>query len=102
MGRDTLIDGRYFDVPEQAQEWMMQMMGDEMLYRLHAMLDTYRWRVREMMTARLRAGYEYYGSTMYNWGDELRLTNILEELADAAVYMVSGPLPESLLPEPVV
>jgi hypothetical protein len=87
-----------FVVPFEAQDWMMQMMGDEMLYRLHAMIDTYRERIRAEMDGRFMDGYTHFGSEMYNWDDERRLKNIIEELADAAVYMTSGPLP----PKPVV
>lgn len=83
-----------FVVPFEAQDWMLRMMGDEMLYRLHAMIDAYRERIRAMMDVRFMDGYTHFGSDMYNWGEDKRLDNIIEELADAAVYMTSGPLPE--------
>jgi len=40
---------------------------------------------------RLVEGYDMYGETMYQWEAEERLWNALEELADAVVYLSSGP-----------
>ena len=51
-------------------------------------------RIVEMARERHTKGYDRFGSEMYEWTPEQRLTNILEELADALVYITSGPLPE--------
>ena len=55
------------------------------------MVVTYWPLIRDMARRRLVAGHESYGSTMYGWDDATRLRNVLEELADAPVYMSSEP-----------
>lgn len=35
-------------------------------------------------------GFHAYGSRMYSWTPQERLQNVIEELADALVYMSSG------------
>jgi hypothetical protein len=83
-----------FVVPFEAQVWMMQALGDKMLNQLHQVIYQHAERIRLLMDERSVDGYTHFGSEMYNWGAENRLANILEELADAAVYMTSGPLPQ--------
>jgi hypothetical protein len=46
----------------------------------------------ELARFRLEDGYNAYGSEMYTWGPEHRLRNVMEELADALVYLSSGPV----------
>lgn len=41
---------------------------------------------------RLEDGYKLYGSEMYGWSAEERKRNVIEELADALVYLTSGPI----------
>jgi len=45
--------------------------------------------IRDMARVRLIEGFEAYGSTMYGWDATVRLRNVLEEFADAPVYMSS-------------
>ncbi len=59
---------------------------------LHKLIDKHHWRILCMARQRFMKGYEEYGSTMYGWAPERRLCEILEELADAAVYHTSGEL----------
>jgi hypothetical protein len=46
----------------------------------------------DLALARLRSGFEQYGSEMYTWDAETRRRNVMEELADAIVYLTSGPV----------
>jgi len=46
----------------------------------------------QLARARLEGGYEAYGSAMYDWSTGKRYCNVLEELADALVYLSSGPV----------
>lgn len=56
------------------------------------MLHSLRERILTMARERMMDGYVQYGSEMYDWTPEQRLTEICEELADALVYSCSGPL----------
>ncbi len=40
--------------------------------------------------ARLCENYKRFGSTMYGWETQMRLRNIIQELADARAYLSSG------------
>lgn len=42
--------------------------------------------------SRLRSGFEKFGSEMYTWDAETRRRNVMEEVADALVYLTSGPI----------
>lgn len=46
---------------------------------------------RELCLKRLRAGHDEYGATMYEWDAKTRQRNVFEEIADAVVYLTSGP-----------
>jgi len=48
--------------------------------------------LRDLALSRLRSGYEQYGSEMFTWDAETRRRNVMEELADAIVYLCSGPV----------
>ena len=48
--------------------------------------------LHDLALSRLRSGYEQYGSEMFTWDAETRRRNVMEELADAIVYLCSGPV----------
>lgn len=48
--------------------------------------------LHDLALSRLRSGYEQYGSEMFTWDAATRRRNVLEELADAIVYLTSGPI----------
>lgn len=50
--------------------------------------------ILEEMDHRFVVGYNTYDSVMYNWPPNIRKKNVLEELADAAIYTQSGKLEE--------
>jgi hypothetical protein len=45
-----------------------------------------------LAVCRLREGYDLFGSAMYDWDWKMRRRNVMEELADAIVYLTSGPV----------
>jgi len=47
-------------------------------------------RIDMMVGERHEAGYQQYGSEMYQWPPAKRIENVLEELADAITYLTSG------------
>lgn len=89
--------GNLNEVPFGVQVWMHDALAHTMLHELTSFIsDKYENDVLELSKTRMVDGYKTYGSTMYNWTPEERLRNVLEEIADAVVYLTSGPLP---LPE---
>ena len=83
-----------FVVPWESQQWMMEALGDIMFAKLHDLLHDYWPTIHELATNRHAEGYTHFGSEMYNWEPNERLENVLEELADAIVYLTSGPTEE--------
>jgi len=83
------------DVPFKVQEWMFESLVVDKTVEVCDMLDdvTLRSIVIETARERFKKGYAQYGSTMYGWTPEERLRNVVEELADAIVYLTSGPTP---------
>ena len=80
------------DVPFQTQEWFMDEYFGAAFMTIDELVDENYGLLRKMCHERLREGYVSYGSQMYGWDAETRLRNILEELADAVIYISSGPV----------
>ena len=55
-----------------------------------SLMLAYEGEILEMARERLISGFKEYGSLMFEWDDIKRESAILEELADAVNYFVSG------------
>ena len=94
--RAKLLDGfapREQDVPWKVQEWCFDELAEEKLDGLREVIGDLWDDIIIMARQRFEQGYVTYGSRAFNWTPEERLRNVLEELADAVVYCVTGPLP---------
>lgn len=81
-------------VPVNVQLWILDALSHTMLHEIAQFIaDKYEGRILREAGCRQKEGYVAYDSVMYNWTPERRLQNVIEELADAVVYMTSGPLP---------
>jgi hypothetical protein len=82
-------------VPYRQQKWMYDALSHQMIHELiNFVLFHYEGRILEEGKKRLEEGYNLYGSEMYHWTPQHRLSNVIEELVDAVIYMTSGPLPK--------
>jgi hypothetical protein len=92
MGRVT--KNTKYRVPFDAQQWMLRSLSHSMIHELaNYVLDVYEGKILKEAEVRHAEGYLEYDSTMYGWTPEQRLENVVEELADAIVYLTSGPIP---------
>lgn len=85
--------GKEAHVPLSVQENAYRGWGPDASVRRARFLDFIRdhWgEIEALGCRRLRDNYERYGSQMYGWDAEERRRNIIEELADARVYLSSG------------
>lgn len=80
------------DTPFVVQAWMFDALAPDMVGRATELLVMLEDRIISTARARHANGYLMYGSGAYNWTPEERLENVLEELADAVVYLTTGPL----------
>lgn len=81
-------------VPFEVQKFLFDTLAPNNLEDLlHHLLCKYEQRIMKMARIRMAEGYTEYGDEMFCWGKDQRLTEILEELADALVYTTSGELP---------
>jgi hypothetical protein len=84
-------ENHVFDVPLEHQQALLDATlvhgRDHLVNFIYAHWPTIR------LEARLRHtdGYRDYGSRMYSWSADERRQNVVEELADALVYLSSGP-----------
>lgn len=82
------------EVPYQVQKWAFDALSHTMVHEIQQyILGRFETELLELARKRFEDGYDSYGSAMYNWSPEVRFKNVMEELADAVVYMTSGPLP---------
>lgn len=79
-------------IPLSIQEHIFKQGADYASLDLEAMLLNDWEEVKALALTRLRRGYEEYGSGMFTWDAETRRQNVLEELADSLVYLISGPV----------
>lgn len=78
------------NVPLPVQEKLLAAIARDGQDALRGFLHRYWDEVEALAWERLREGYEMYGSEMFTWAQDRRHLNVLEELADALVYMASG------------
>jgi hypothetical protein len=77
-------------IPLAVQEWIFDTVWEKARDRFDDLVPDET--VIELARDRLRGGFETYGSQMFTWDAATRRRNVLEELADAIVYLVSGPI----------
>lgn len=95
------------NIPLEVQERLFNAYRDSVVYELKCLLESFDWtqgigyedeetgtrnELHDLALSRLRSGYEQYGSEMFTWDAETRRRNVMEELADAIVYLCSGPV----------
>ena len=95
------------NIPLEVQERLFNAYRDSVVYELKSLLESFDWtqgfgyedgetgtrnELHDLALSRLRSGYEQYGSEMFTWDAETRRRNVMEELADAIVYLCSGPV----------
>jgi len=85
------------NIPLAVQERLLALTWMDSLEQMSAMIDEalvqgVDGEVFKLALCRLRGGYADYGSTMYGWDAATRRRNVLEEIADAPVYLSSGPI----------
>lgn len=81
-------------IPDVPLERQQEMLCTFLLTGLSGVTEFIREHWSAIVTeavARHADGYREYGSRMYSWSEDERRQNIIEELADALVYMSSGP-----------
>lgn len=79
-------------IPLPLQERLFTLEQKAAFGTLYELLNYSSNELRTLALARLRSGFEQYGSTMFEWDEETRRRNVMEELADALVYLCSGPI----------
>ena len=81
------------DVPFAVQEFIFEELAGPKLDDLDVCLFAKHYTgILALARERLRSGYKAYGSRMYGWTPQERLRNVMEEIADAVVYLTSGPI----------
>ena len=80
------------NIPYPVQEFMFESLATTAFLQIEDLLERHEDTIIAMARERFREGYKKFGSEMYQWSAEARLLNVLEELADAVVYLTSGPI----------
>jgi len=80
------------DVPFPVQQYILDELIGQRVHEIGFLIDDYYEQTCAMAQQRFHEGYKTWGSRMYGWSAEERLRNVLEELADAAVYLTGGPI----------
>jgi hypothetical protein len=84
-----------FVVPWEMQEWTFDALSHQMCHEIsHYIMDMFEQTILDAAKTRHTDGYVHFGSEMYTWTPEERFENVIQELADAVVYLTSGPLPK--------
>lgn len=81
-------------IPLDVQEWVFRQTYDDAMDAARACLNGL-WgddELFDLALSRLRSGYVLYGSDAFTWDAETRRRNVMEEIADAIVYLVTGPV----------
>ena len=89
--RHARRDGDGAELPLELQEWLFGQLVGHACEMLDTLLDA-RLDILKLARERLREGYGRYGSEMWGWDAKTRRRNVVEELADAVVYLCSGPI----------
>lgn len=80
------------DVPWSVQEFIFEELAPEKLETLHDLIGEHWDLILTMARERFTAGFHSYGSRAFNWSRDERLDETLQELADAVVYLCTGPV----------
>jgi hypothetical protein len=79
-------------IPLDLQEHIFEMGADWAMLEVERLLLTEMESIRALALDRLRQGYVDYGCRAFCWDAKTRHQNVVEELADALVYLVTGPI----------
>ena len=80
-------------IPLEIQERLFELEFDNAHESLvHTLTEEHSTEIYNLALTRLRDGFRAYHSEMFTWDAETRRRNVMEELADAIVYLTSGPL----------
>ena len=80
------------NIPWAVQQELFDLHAHQALDGLPGYLHQHAETIVALAAARMEAGYRDYGSRAFGWSKDERLQNMLEELADAVVYLVTGPV----------
>ena len=80
------------NIPWSVQQELFDLHARQALDALPGYLHLHGDTIIAMAAARMESGYHEYGSKAFGWSTEERLLNMLEELADSVVYLVTGPV----------
>lgn len=80
------------NIPLSAQKELFGLHAHQALEALPGYVHLYAENIIQLAAERLEEGYKTYGSQAFGWEPEVRLQNLLEELADAVVYLCTGPV----------
>ena len=75
-------------IPLDVQKRLFEAYYADALDKIYSLLDTAE--VELCARSRFREGYELYGSDAFTWTPEHRRRECIEEIADAACYLVTG------------
>ena len=89
---DNADEAATVNVPLAVQLSIFEMAHEQAFSIIRRLLKSDRGTLYRLAENRLVDGFEEYGSAMYDWDSERRLAEVLEELADAIVYLTSGPI----------
>ena len=79
-------------IPLDIQEHIFRQGVDFASLDLERMLLLDWEEIKAMALDRLRGGFREFGCEMFTWDAATRRQNVLEEIADALVYLISGPV----------
>lgn len=82
------------DIPFVIQSYIFQELAESKLDGLAYFIEQNWDEILRVAQDRHREGYLHYGSGMYEWTAKRRSIEVIEELADAVVYMTSGVIHE--------
>ena len=89
---DNADEAATVNIPLAVQLSIFEMAHEQAFSIIRRLLKSDRGTLYRLAENRLVDGFEEYGSAMYDWDSERRLAEVLEELADAIVYLTSGPI----------
>ena len=78
-------------IPLDIQEHIFRQGVDFASLDLERMLLQDWEEIKAMALDRLRGGFREFGCEMFTWDAATRRQNVLEEIADSLVYLISGP-----------
>ena len=89
--RTTIDIDDIISIPLDIQEHIFRQGVDYASLDLERMLLQDWEEIKDLALERLRGGFSEFGCEMFAWSAETRRQNVLEEIADSLVYLISGP-----------